>query len=448
VVRSRGEHSVSRRDIDPAALKVLYRLSECGHNAYLVGGGVRDLLLGRHPKDFDVGTDAHPKEIKRLFRNCFLIGRRFRLAHIRFGEKVIETSTFRRDPISEDGAEDGADLLQHRDNTFGSPEEDARRRDFTINGLFYDIKTFQVLDYVGGLRDLDARLIRAIGDPSVRFREDPVRMLRAVRFASRLGFAIEPATRAAILAHHGDILRSTKPRLFEEILRLFAFGSSDPAFRLLRELGLLGDLFPELDAWFAGDPAGGCGAWSCLAALDRRLQEAGDLPAPEKLAALFAVPYLSRAAGEGGDSWAAAQEVLQPAVERFGWPRRVSQETTDVLGWLPVIARETPRIPRRGTWRHQGLLRALDFYDIAAAAGCLEAAPGIGWRQAVDRDHGGGDDGVAEPDAGGHPQASSRRPRRRGGRGRRGRARRPQGGDARRPGDAAPGARQHAQPGS
>ena len=179
----RAEHTVSRRNIDPDALKVLYRLKSHGFTAYLVGGGVRDLLLGRKPKDFDIATSAHPQAVKRLFRNCFIIGRRFRLCHVRFGKKVVEVSTFRR--LAE--AQQGETLIV-RDNTFGTPEEDAFRRDFTVNALFYDIATFSVIDYVAGLEDLQQRLIRTIGDPATRFREDPVRMLRAVALAARLGF--------------------------------------------------------------------------------------------------------------------------------------------------------------------------------------------------------------------------------------------------------------------
>src|SRR6476646_6245338 len=193
-IRPRSQHPISRKQIDPDALKVLYRLSAAGYKAYLVGGSVRDLLLGRTPKDFDIGTDAHPQAVRRLFRNCRMIGRRFRLAHILFANgKVVEVATFRRPPAPAAEGK-GPELLPTEDNTFGTPREDAYRRDFTINGLFYDIATYAVIDHVGGLDDLAAGLIRTIGDPDIRFQEDPVRLLRAIKFAARLSFGFEPAT--------------------------------------------------------------------------------------------------------------------------------------------------------------------------------------------------------------------------------------------------------------
>jgi poly(A) polymerase len=256
----RAEHPISRRDIDPDALKVLYRLKEGGFIAYLVGGGVRDLLLGRQPKDFDVGTSAHPYQVKRLFRNCWIIGRRFRLAHVKFGQKIIEVATFRRhvppsngtDPGAADAAAGGRDtfggrdLLIHRDNTFGTPEEDAFRRDFTVNALFYDIATFSIIDYVGGLRDLHDRVIRAIGDPEERFLEDPVRMLRAVAFAERLDFRLDPPVEDAIRLLRGEIARSAPARLMEEYYKVLRTGSSARVFRALARVGLLGPVAPAL----------------------------------------------------------------------------------------------------------------------------------------------------------------------------------------------------------
>ena len=253
VVYPRPEHCISRKNIDPDALKVLYRLSSLGYTAYLVGGGVRDLLMGREPKDFDVGTSAKPNEVKKAFRNCFLVGRRFRLAHVRFGEKVIETATFRQN------SQTVGEIIEHaaegpfEDNTFGTPETDAYRRDFTVNGLFYDIKDFSVIDWVGGMKDIERKIIRAIGDPEVRFQEDPVRMMRAIKFSSRLGFKIEKKTLAAMKKHHRCILTAAVPRVCEEVFRLFPYGRSAEAFAQMYECGMLGDLLPALGRFLDED---------------------------------------------------------------------------------------------------------------------------------------------------------------------------------------------------
>jgi poly(A) polymerase len=257
----RDAHTLSRRDVDPEALKVLYRLKDAGFKAYIVGGGVRDLLLGRRPKDFDIGTDAHPYQIKKLFRNCFIIGRRFRLAHIRFGTKVIEVATFRRQ-VTEDELAEAHDPLIHHDNTFGTAEEDAFRRDFTLNALFYDIATFSIIDYVGGLEDLRSRIIRCIGDPVLRFREDPVRMQRAVSFAARLGFTIDPPILEAIATERQRIALAAPARLAEEYYKILRSGAAERTFRELHRLGLLEPLSEILHG-----QAGG-GLWASLARLD------------------------------------------------------------------------------------------------------------------------------------------------------------------------------------
>jgi poly(A) polymerase len=238
-ILSRSEHIVSRKNIDPDAVKILYRLYNSGFIAYLVGGGVRDLLLGRRPKDFDISTSAHPQQVKKLFRNCFIVGRRFRLCHVRFGQKVVEVSTFRRKAEPEEG-----ETLIRRDNTFGTPEEDAFRRDFTVNALFYDIGTFSVIDYVGGLADLGHRVIRTIGDPDVRFREDPVRMLRAVALGSRLGFSIDPDSLEAIRHLRGEIVKSSSARILEEMYKILRQGAARDSFIRLHETGLLPYLLP------------------------------------------------------------------------------------------------------------------------------------------------------------------------------------------------------------
>lgn len=264
IIIPRADHTISRRNIDPDALKVLYRLHEHNFTAYLVGGSVRDLLLGRRPKDFDIGTTAHPYQIKKLFRNCWIIGRRFRLAHVKFGTKTIEVATFRRfvpetpqgegsdEPIvvaSSPGPEEGGNRPAGpivRDNTYGTPEEDAFRRDFTINGLFYDIATLSIIDYVGGLADLERRIVRSIGDPRVRFVEDPVRMLRAVVMASRLGFEMDPLVVEAIAEHRQLITTAAPARLLEEYYKILRSGYSEATFRALARARLLELITPEL----------------------------------------------------------------------------------------------------------------------------------------------------------------------------------------------------------
>jgi len=292
VIVPRAEHPISRSQVDADALKVLYRLHQNGYVAYLVGGSVRDLLLGRHPKDFDIGTSAHPYQVKRLFRNCWIIGRRFRLAHVRFGPKTIEVATFRRQvsaaelaaaeaaeetsPVPDGiplGDDEDRDRLVHRDNTFGTPEEDAFRRDFTINALFYDIGSFSIIDYAGGLEDLRKGLIRSIGEPAERFQEDPVRMLRAVAMAARLGFSIDPPIDDAIATHRDEIARSAPARLVEEFYKLLRSGAAEQAFRMMAERRLLEPIAPELQE------GSGNALWESLASLDayrRRFENSPD----------------------------------------------------------------------------------------------------------------------------------------------------------------------------
>jgi poly(A) polymerase len=253
----RSEHAISRANISSNALKVLYRLKGAGYDAFLVGGGVRDMLLGREPKDFDIATNARPEEVKKLFRNCMLIGRRFRLAHVRFENEIIEVATFRAqgDGASDDEArtENGRIL---RDNVYGTLEEDAWRRDFTVNALYYNIQDFSVVDYVGGMADLQSGMLRLIGDPRQRYHEDAVRMLRAVRFAAKLGFRIHTDSEAPIfeLAHLLEDIPSA--RLFDEILKLFLGGCAVQSFELLRHYGLFAYLFPQTEACLAQEREG------------------------------------------------------------------------------------------------------------------------------------------------------------------------------------------------
>jgi poly(A) polymerase len=277
----REGHAISRKQIDPDALKVLYRLHQYNYAAYLVGGSVRDLLLGRRPKDFDIGTSAHPYQVKKLFRNCWIVGRRFRLAHVRFGMKTVEVATFRRlvtaeelaqAPPEEANGDDERDRLIHRDNTFGTPEEDAFRRDFTVNALFYNIADFSIIDYTGGLDDLQARVIRSIGDPNERFREDPVRMTRAVAMAARLGFTIDPPIDAAIESHRAEIARAAPARLIEEFYKILRAGHAEQAFRMMADRRLLEPIAPQLQE------AAGPALYRSLAAVDTYRQRFEDTP--------------------------------------------------------------------------------------------------------------------------------------------------------------------------
>ncbi|MFO7563393.1 MAG: polynucleotide adenylyltransferase PcnB [Enhygromyxa sp.] len=321
---SRGEEAprrdgkaLSLRDIDNDALKVVRKLLAAGHEAYFVGGCVRDLYLSRKPKDFDVATSARPEQIRRVFRNSRIIGRRFKLAHVFFGPKIIETSTFRSNPSESDESEEGDDLLITHDNEWGTIEEDARRRDFTINGLFYDIETGKIVDFVDGVADLDRGIIRTIGEPMVRFREDPVRMIRAIKFAARLDFTIEPETWEALLECAPDIARCSRARLVEELYKLLRGGSAGRAFELMLEANLFQNIWPSFISLF-DDPAdeeaqgeaqgGGLHRpirgeppelpsalfWRYLAALDDYVTETGQTPSNGVIQAILFAPLLDR----------------------------------------------------------------------------------------------------------------------------------------------------------
>jgi poly(A) polymerase len=349
VIIPRAEHPISRRDIDPDALKVLYRLQQFNYVSYLVGGSVRDLLLQRKPKDFDVGTDAHPYQIKKLFRNCWIIGRRFRLAHVRFGSKTIEVATFRRhvlpgtenEPATTEPPHGGeveappADLLIRHDNTFGTPEEDAFRRDFTINALFYDIATFSIIDYVGGLQDLRDGVIRSIGDPRQRFQEDPVRMLRAIAFAARLGFAMDPPIIEAIREHRDLIATSSPARLIEEYYKVLRSGAAEKTFRLMAEHGLLQAITPELHREESE------ALWHALADLDcyrQRFEAIPDHLTNPILLGTLLVPLglMPKRAFTETETF-----VERPDGRRF---RRAPKEPPLRIGMLPVARRDTERL--------------------------------------------------------------------------------------------------------
>jgi poly(A) polymerase len=354
----RSAHPLSRRQIDPDALKVLYRLHEHHYVAYLVGGSVRDLLLDRRPKDFDIGTSAHPHQVKKLFRNCWIIGRRFRLAHVKFGTKTIEVATFRRQvdasttPEAEiaeaeqaelNGADPGnalddrsdletrrqQDRLIQRDNTYGTPEEDAFRRDFTVNALFYDIGTFSIIDYVGGLQDLHSRMIRCIGNPDVRFLEDPVRMLRAVVLAARLEFTIDDPILDSIDALKHEIARSAPARLLEEYFKILRSGHAEEAFRQLHATGLLKEITPELDA--APDHL-----WRSISSLDR--YRANFEAAPETLTNAILAGSLLQPLGLVGRRQRFSADPLERRVE---------------LGLLPIPRRDIERLQQIISLQHR-----------------------------------------------------------------------------------------------
>lgn len=245
-VYSVSDHEINSQLIDPDALYILKKLREAGFIAYLVGGSVRDLLINKTPKDFDISTSARPEQIKALFtKNCILIGRRFRLAHVRFGHKIIEVSTFR-------SGDNESDLIL-QDNQWGTPEEDVLRRDFTVNGLFYDARDHSIIDFVGGWEDLKKNILRSIGDAEARFKQDPVRMIRLLKFRARFGFQIDPQARNALLKCREEILKSSEARILEEILRMLESGASAPFINLLKESGLLKLLFNKLFSFLSDE---------------------------------------------------------------------------------------------------------------------------------------------------------------------------------------------------
>ncbi|MGH8190101.1 MAG: polynucleotide adenylyltransferase PcnB [Rhodanobacteraceae bacterium] len=347
----RDQHNVSRKQISRGALRVLYGLKDAGFRACLVGGAVRDLLLGRQPKDFDVATDATPEEVRKLFRNCRLIGRRFRLAHVIFGPEIVEVATFRGtgegDTSGDRHVVDGRIL---RDNVWGTIEEDALRRDFRVNALYYDIADFSVIDYVGGIDDLESRHLRLIGDPSTRYREDPVRMLRAARLAAKLGFTIDPEA-AAPFAQLGRLLGDAPAaRLFDECQKMFLTGYGLASFRTLVHYGLLEHLFPATAHALAHDGAGSLHAMieRGLTGTDTRVAEGR----PVTSAFLFAILLWGEVAklasllqAEGtvrSLAWQrAAHRVMAEQAKRVAIPRRFGYAIEEIWALQPRFAERT-----------------------------------------------------------------------------------------------------------
>jgi len=378
--------------IDPDASKVVRRLRNADHAAYVVGGCVRDLLLGRKPKDFDVATSATPNDLRRLFRNCRIIGRRFRLAHIFFGSKIIETSTFRANPREveeEAGGETPAtesenrDLLIRRDNVFGSAEEDARRRDFTINGLFYDLDNGQVIDYVNGMADLEARLVRTIGDPDVRLREDPIRILRAVKFAARCDLTIEPETYRRMLDHAAEIQKCAQARVSEEFYRLLRAGAAKRSVEILREMGLLKLLVPwlasALDANDAEAEKAKARFWGYLAALDRSTQRREVPPSNALILATIMFAWLRDALHPDtntiGDIWQHVAQGTAQVLEQVKASRRDAELARRILLYIRHIFPSSNAGRRRPRFHDRECLdNALRLHEIVSDADALEPA--------------------------------------------------------------------------
>jgi poly(A) polymerase len=417
----RSEHSISRAAISPNALKVLYRLKEAGYQGFLVGGAVRDLLLGLRPKDFDVATDALPEDVRRLFRNCRLIGRRFRLAHVFFGQEIIEVATFRaaaaperedaEDLDAEGGPEGGSDSgaegaaetasdepaefvppsdSEHRafdprgrilrDNIYGTIEEDVWRRDFAANGLYYNIEDFSIWDFVDGVSDVKARRLKMIGDPETRYREDPVRMLRAVRFAAKLDFSIEPNTEGPIrrLAY---LLDGVPPaRLFDEVLKLFLSGFGVKAYRLLQQYGLFEHLFPQSAAAFALPPYAYAAEMLEMGLANTDARIAADKPVTPTF--LFAVLLWSAVLRELNERQAgptpdlalllqATDNVLRTQQSRVAIPRRFGIPMRELLMLQPRFNRRSG-VKSLSLLQHPRFRAAYDFLLLRAQAGVAD----------------------------------------------------------------------------
>lgn len=377
-IYARSEHTISRSQIGENALKVLYRLQREGFDAYLVGGCVRDLLLGREPKDFDVVTDADPDQIKKVFRNCRLIGRRFRLAHVHFGKEVVEVATFRG------AGSENSDLQQLnkegrlvRDNVYGTLEEDVWRRDFTVNALYYNIKDFSVVDYVGGMADHQAGLLRLIGDPDIRFREDPVRMLRAVRFAVKLGFNLDEKCAEAIPALATLLFDIPPARLYDEVLKLFLSGYAVQTFEMLRHYGLFQVLFPDTEKSLATEQDGFPRLLlsKALENSDNRIAEGKAITAYFLFAAFLWEPFQlnARKKIEAGQIeyiayQEAANDIIGRQVKRTAFPRHIGVSIREVWNLQPKFAIRTGARPLR-LLTHPKFRAAYDFLLLRAQTG-------------------------------------------------------------------------------
>ena len=408
---------IPRQLLDEHAVFVVKRLQREGHEAYLVGGCVRDLLAGLEPKDFDVATDAHPNRIKRLFRSARVIGRRFRLVHVRFpGDAVIETATFRGDPAQHESAGDDADTDRRdwrtsAENIFGTASEDAMRRDFTVNALFYDPVADEVIDWVGGLEDLRKGVIRCIGDPPERIHEDPVRMLRAVHFAQRMDFAMEPSLEAAIREHARVLEDASQARLYVELVKMLTRGRARGTFHTLHRLGVLHIWLPELTAYMEepadwpeqgggtheeaqrGEPADipvGHATWNLLGAADHWGLAAHDAPESLGLCVLFG-PWLLRSWRRSGLRGFHGfvdhlEETFRPVAVRMSIPRWAAHQMRDIL-WLLDELRQPPQMKKaRRLVRRPGFAAALAFLELDLRARAASSEPADAWRNLAEKE--------------------------------------------------------------
>jgi poly(A) polymerase len=391
-VLERSEHDISRKNIPENTLKVLYRLNNSGKKAYLVGGAVRDLMLGGQPKDFDVGTDARPGEIRRLFRNSRIIGRRFRLAHVFFQDDIVEVATFRSEPSPEEQDGGRGELLITSDNEYGTPREDAFRRDFTINALFYDISDFTVKDFVGGIDDLDQGLVRVIGDPDVRFREDPVRMLRAIEFAARLKFDIEEGTAEGIERNRGELAKASPARLTEEIIQLLKCGHAGDALQLMLDFAVLDDLLPEIYDMVEAYERG-LGQFNRIPlAYDELVEEGRDLTDGALLSALVLPKVLLRRyekeEGSGRPMSRSALETLVdkvagPFIARLSLSRARSEHLVGALqAFLRLCEPDWDPERRRRFALDKGFDDALTLFELVTLATGEGQEELVAWRQA------------------------------------------------------------------
>ncbi len=380
MIIARRAHAISRANISKHALKVLYGLHNAGYQAYLVGGGVRDLLLGSHPKDFDVATNARPEEIQRLFRNCRLIGRRFRLAHVHFGYHIIEVATFRANVQATTHSphlvhsEEGMIL---RDNIYGALIDDVYRRDFTVNALYYNIADFTLVDYVGGLNDLKAHCLRMIGEPSQRYREDPVRMLRAIRFAAKLGFHIHLDSEKPIFELGILVKQVPAARLLDEFMKLFLSGFAEASFNLLRHYGLFIVLFPQTEQYLVNEEKAVAKSFilGALLASDKRVHESKPVALPFLLGAFLWYPVQERARAlmkEGATELAAFYEacdaILYEQQKSVAISKRFSQAIREIwILQIRLIRRFRKRVPE--LILHPRFRAAYDFLLLRASTG-------------------------------------------------------------------------------